>query len=344
MYKEKNILSLEEMTGYIEDFLKNKSPAERKYIRKLLLERKEGFIVKWKDEEGDISEAVKGTVISDTGGKTETLRRMKDFIAFLENKKGFQCEISWPPIDDIGNRYERLVFIMRELQTDDWKSRSFEKNVSVYLSELLWVNERTIEDDISYIMPPIDKSVSRDFMRQSFTINGMTRSKGFIHFASTAHPFFLIENLTSVLVMIEALLEKAVQLPFREQSMTTVQRVWKQLTPYARDRIGGLLEDYYPAESEELKLFHKMKDVIDTEVNYFEQEKSNHKEPVSYLLDAVKQEIPCRVEYAVDGWEYAEWRGTITGKQIRDSDLVVEEGRQAIPFENIVAVTLLPKN
>ncbi len=343
MYTEETILTQDAMTGYIEDFIKNTRSDDRKFVRKLLLERKKGFIANWHEAQEDIAQATKQTVISDTGGKTETLRRMKDFIGFLE-KKGVRCKITWPPIQDIGNRYERLVFILRELQTDNWKSLSVEKSVAAYLSDILWVNDRTIEEDISYIMPPMDKSVSRDFLRQCFTINGMTRSKGFVHFASTAHPFFLIENLTSVLVMMEALLEKAMQLPFREQSMISVQRIWKQLTPYARGRIGDLLEDYYPEASEELRLFKKMKNVIDAEINYFDQEKIHHKEPTSYLLDALKQGIPCRIEYAADGWEYAEWSGTVTGKQMKDHQLIVNEGSLSIPFDNIIAVTLLPEN
>ena len=281
----------EEMIRLIESHIKQtpSDQKEKKNLRKLLLDENAGFIAKWRNEKDEnIGPAIKQTVADNTGGKTECLRRMKNFADFL-HRKGVNFAVDWPPIDDIGNRYERIIFMLRELQTFDETVRVNDDSAAEYLEDLLWVSNRTIEDDFSYIMPPLDRSAPKTVFQQSLTINGMVRSKGFVEFASTAHPFFLIENLTSVLVLFESLLEKATVLPFQEQAMTTVSRIWKQLTPYAQGRIGQLLNENYPEESQELYLFNRMKETVDAESNAFIKEMTEHKTPVAFLLDA----IPC---------------------------------------------------
>ena len=332
----------EAMVQLIEAFIKQSTSdkKEKNYLLKLLLDDSNGFIAFWRNEKDEnIGPAINQTVVCNTGGKTECLRRMKSFSDFLHRKR-VNFDVFWPPIDDIGNRYERLLFILRELQTADETIKENDDTATQYLADLLWVSERTIEEDFSYIMPPYDKYAPRTLFQQSLTINGMKRSKGAVEFASTAHPFFLIENLTSLLVLFESLLEKAKSLPFQEQAMITISRIWKQLTAYAQERISKLLNEFYQDDSEELRLFNKMKDTADAENNAFIKEKTDHKMPTSFLLDALNQRIPCKVEYVINEWERFEWTGTLNGNQIQNGSLLIENGK-AIPYEDIISVSLL---
>lgn len=332
------------MERLIEDYLKKleleKKPAkEVAYMRNLLLEKKNCFIKKWEKKPDYYWSAIMDTVRDDTGGKTETLNRMKDFAKYLKFR-GVSFEIEWPPINDIGNRYERILYILRELQTADEKVKTDDAIASEYIAEKLWVNKRTIEEDFSYIRPPEDQSAPRTLFQQSLAINGFDRAGGAATFASTAHPFFLIENLRSVTVLIESLLEKAVNPAYREQAMVTARRIWKQLTDYARGRITEILQETYVEDSPEMRLFNKMKKVISKE-NAFIEERGEHGYKMSYLLDAMKFGSPCKVEYRKNEWDIGEWIGIIKGFDLQNRKLPKHGEYPEVPFKDILSVTLL---
>ena len=319
-----------------------KTVKDRNNLRKLLTGDENSFLSNWKAGSDYYSAAIRDTVINALGGKTEALQRMKDFVRFLR-RKGIEIESEWPPIDDIGNRFERIVYIMREMQTANEEIKKTGKKASVYLAEKLWVSDRTIDEDFSYMeYPDIYKP---DLFEQSLVINGMVRTKKEVWFESTAHPFFLIENLTSLRVLFESLLEKAARhLPYQEQAMITASRIWKQLTAYAQGRITSLLKDTYPENGIEMQLFDRMRKSADKEKNAFIVEGQGHKNPSSYLLDAVKFGVPCRIEYKSSGWEVSEWTGSLKIGQIRNFEaLILEKEKLEIPFDNIVSVTLLEK-
>lgn len=332
----------EDMVKLIDAYVKQATSdkKERSYLRKLLLEKEKSFINNWTPGKDYYWAAIRDTVINDPGGKTETLHRMKSFVGFL-HRKGIDFDIEWPPIDDIGNRYERILYILRELQTADSRAVTDDEIATKYIAERLWVSKRTIEDDFTYIMPPEDNLAPRTLFQQSLAINGMKRSKGAVQFASTAHPFFLIENLRSVLVLIESLLEKATNPAFQEQAMVTARRIWIQLTPYAQERISILLMETYSEDAMEMQLFNRMKSVIDKENNAFTVEKEEHRKQASYLLDALKFGVSCKVEYKINDWEIAEWTGPVKGSYLQNKKLPGEGDNQDIPFEDIVSVNLL---
>lgn len=341
-------MTREEMTQLIETFIKKKvgGPEEKKYCKKLLLDAEKGFIAHWEEYEGEyLSDAFKETVKGTQGGKTEALRRMVNFYNFL-HENGCNEEIIWPKIDDIGNRYERIVFIMREMQTAPETVMGDRLNVVRWLSDLLWVNERTIEDDFSFMIAPEDRKSSRRVLfKQSLAINGMKHTKNAVQFVSTAHPIFLIENLKSVLVMIQALLEKATELTYRGQAMMTTRRIWKQLTPYAQERISELLAGLYPEGSEEMILFSKMKGTVDKEINMFENEEDSAREFGDKLLYAMKSGTSCKVTYRKEEWnlmdELPSWSGRIRPDNLKSMALEIQSENLVIPVEDIVDVAYL---
>lgn len=334
----------EELVQFIEKYIKQNivGEKEKEFFHNLLLDKKNSFIAQWDKADGDIVLAIKNAVVGDPGGKTEALLRMKRFSSYLK-RQGVEFDVDWPPIEDIGNRYERLVFILREMQTYERTDGLIGENATSYLAAKLWVSERTIDEDFSYLKSPGDSSLPKSIFRESLVINGMKRSKGVVEFASTAHPVFLVENLTSILVMTEALLEKAKDSLYREQAMVTARRIWKQLTPYARERIIALLHEAYTDNSEELRLFSVMVEGVDAETNAFREERTEHMSPMGSLLNAMKMATPCRVEYLKNEWERFEWTGIVRNRHLQNGELVIPEDGLAVSYDDIVMVTLLER-
>ena len=194
-----NRTQIESLIGtYIDRFVR--PAAEQKQVRKLLIgENRCGFLDRWADLDGDFHSAIKESVKSLTTDKGMAIKRYKLFIQWLQRNLTEDIHVEWPPID-VSSRIDRLVYIMRTFHEQPG-------NIAAFLSEKLWMSERTIEDDLSSIQ--YDVAVDNSFLNQSFQINGIARANGSVHFLSSVHPMLLMENLTSVAVMIQALLEKA---------------------------------------------------------------------------------------------------------------------------------------
>ena len=72
------------------------------------------------------------------------------------------------------------------------------------LPDILWVNSRTIEEDLSRLRGINDPI---QVCGKKFYISDTVRQDGRISFQSTAHPIFLAENLTQVLILLKGLRE-----------------------------------------------------------------------------------------------------------------------------------------
>ena len=120
--------------------------SKRAVVLKILTgDDSKSFIFQWEEYGGDIPTAVKETIKACTSAKRDAIVRCKGFIGWLEGETKEQYEIEWPPVD-IGNRFERIIYILRALQTE-------QTNVVEYLSDKLWVSTRTIEDDLWVFFP-----------------------------------------------------------------------------------------------------------------------------------------------------------------------------------------------
>ncbi|MDR1533745.1 MAG: hypothetical protein LBU64_01400 [Planctomycetota bacterium] len=161
------------------------------------------------------------------------------FIAYLRGRHSLVPEIDWPPVD-AGNRFERILFIAKYLQDPENDIHS--------LADILKVSERTIEDDLRIL-----RGRGEDYLQVSgriFKIGGMERRRGRVEFDSTAHPLFLIPNLTQAILLLEGLRAMSLRQPNREAARRTAAEIWNQLSAYAKARIRRVREKLFPGGAE----------------------------------------------------------------------------------------------
>ena len=277
-----------EMRTLIEQYIRTQVRGKKEkdlYTKWLLGEGDTSFISLWEEYDGDINTAVREAVKGSTSSKSDVLTRYRRFINWLERRTGETYSVEWPPVD-VGNRFERMIYMMRELQKPTG-------NVAQYLSDKLWISTRTIEDDLSSMYG--DVTEENTLLNQSLTINGMKRYRGTIDFVSTVHPVLLLENLTCMTLLLHALLEKSENPACEEWTMTTAAHVWNQLTDYAKGRILKATKDMYGDDSSVLKRLEKLETSgVD---NYFLPEEKFNTAGSSQLTYCMKADIPCHVVY-----------------------------------------------
>ena len=210
---------------------------------------------------------IKSSVMACTRGKDMAIAAYRDFVAFLQ-RKGIDIDLKFPPIP-VESSFERLMFIAKYLQDE---SASIDD-----LSDLLWVDRRTIENDLARLRGNQDPI---QICGRPFIINETTRSRGKLHCASTAHPFFLTENLTQVIAILKGLRFMAGDPMYKEYAEATAAEIWGQLSTYAQKRIHYVLTELF---SEDVGWFEALKTTDSSFVT--ESECSNG---CSVLLDCMK--------------------------------------------------------
>ncbi len=246
------------INGYLETQLRHDKD-EQKQARKLFLgESKTSFISLCKKYPGKYDIAVRESVTAYKSKKQEAINRYKGLVAFLNGKMPEEIKVDWPPVD-ISSRLDRVIYIMKRFQTEPEKQEGLKgSTIAETLADELWMSTRTIEDDLASIQNK-KGSNSISFLDRSLAINGLKRSGGTIHFLSSVHPIFLMENLTGVVVMIHALLEKAKQPARKGWAMATAGHAWSQLTDYAKERVEKTTRNLYAGDPTVLRLFEELK-------------------------------------------------------------------------------------
>lgn len=241
---------LESLTAeYIDTCVRGAAEQER--LRKLFLGgARNSFISLWEEYGGDYGIAVRETVKAYSSDKGKAVERFKGLTEYLERRTAQELHVDWPPVD-VSSRLDRLIYMMKALQTQPPDAVQF-------LSDKLWLSTRTIEQELSAIQYE-NMAQPLGFLDQSLVISGIRRAHGSVSFLSSVHPMLLMENLTSVVVMIEALLEKANQPAYRDWAMVTASHVWNQLTDYARARVTDVMSRTYDDDSPVPRLFEKLK-------------------------------------------------------------------------------------
>lgn len=272
--------------------------AEKKQVRNLLLgENRGSFIARWEDLDGDYHSAIKDSVMSLTTDKSAAIKRYNLFIQWLQKNSKEDIRVKWPPID-VSSRIDRLVYIMRTLHEKP-------RNIAAWLSDKLWMSERTIEDDLSSIQ--YDVAIDNNFLNQSFQINGIARANGSIHFLSSVHPMLLMENLTSVVVMLQALLEKARNPACKEWAMLTACHAWNQLTDYAKGHVTRVMNEAYPQGGSVRLLFDELRKM--RAEDSFRTEEDIRREAASQLMYCWKAGLPCKVTCREKDGSITEYHG-----------------------------------
>ena len=134
---------------------------------------------------------------------------------------------------------------------------------------------------------------------KKFFISGTERRDGGIRFQSTAHPIFLAENLTQVLVMLKGLRVMAENPLYEPYALQTGREIWNQLSVYAKNRIRFVLQDLMPEDS---SWYEKLAEANDDYYFHTETACSQiYNSGTGVVLDCIKNGKPFCVEYEEDG-------------------------------------------
>ena len=218
------------------------------------------------------------SVKSYTRDKDIAISIYKDFCAFLKSK-GIEIIVSFPPID-VSNSFERLMFISKYLQDPRHKVSD--------LQDLLWVSERTIQNDLIKLRGRDNDPIQ--ICGKVFKIDELERGRDVVHFPSTAHPLFLTPNLTQVLVTLKGLKMMGDNPLYAEYARLAATDIWEQLSDYAKTRIHFVLSELLP---EDLAWYEKLRKQ-DDESFYSEYRCSPNG---NVFLDCIKNEKAFCVEY-----------------------------------------------
>ena len=230
---------------------------------------------------------IRDSVAAYSSNKDMAIALYKDFVEYLRNK-GITTsdDIVFPPIP-VSNTFERLMFIAKYLQKKDNKISE--------LPEKLWVSDRTIKDDLSRLRGLQDPI---QVCGKKFYIPDTTSRGGVIKSPSTAHPIFLAENLTQILVLLKGLRTMSENPLYEPYALQTGREIWNQLSPYAKKRIRFVLEDLMP---EDYAWYESLAEDDDYHFHTEAACSQIHNEGPHVILECIKNEKPFCVEYENDG-------------------------------------------
>ena len=227
---------------FFDEFIRSISPKYEKDLRKtakmLLFGEKEYCLPKMAgyEESEYLGENIRESVKRVPLGKDNAIRVYRRLVAFLQ-EKGVETTVAFPPIP-IDSSFERQMFIAKYLQGE-------RAHISD-LVNLLWISDRTIDQDLQRLYRTSDDPIQ--VCGRPFFIPESTRVKGQIRSASTAHPLFLTENLTQVIIMLEGLRVMAENPLHTRYAAASAADIWQQLSDYAKGRIRFVLSDLMPED------------------------------------------------------------------------------------------------
>lgn len=273
-----------EISAYLEDFIKSlKYNKNLQRTAKKLLKKsgKDGLSQQLRFQDADaLGVDIEDSVRSLPRGKDTAIEVYKRLVVFLR-KKGVEVRVDFPPIP-LDSSFERLMYIAKYLQNEDATVNG--------LKERLWVSERTIEEDLLRLRG--EKDPIRVCGR-TFSIPESSRSSGKLLFSSTAHPFFLTENLTQVIVILKGLRRMADDPLYSEYAVTAAADIWQQLSDYAKKRIRFVLEELLPEELTWYEGLEKKED------SFYSERRCSV--PGNVLLNCLKNGMPFFIEYQQNG-------------------------------------------
>lgn len=222
-----------------------------------------------------------------SSNKDTAIALFKELVLFLQEKGVEVPHISFPPVP-ISNTFERLMFIARYLQGADSQISK--------LPDILWVSQRQIEADLAKLRGKDNDPIQ--VCGKPFYIEDTERKDGRIAFKSTAHPIFLAENLSQVLIMLKGLKKMAEDPLYRPYAEETAGEIWEQLSPYARDRILTVMKELLPEDCDWYETLEKPE-----EKNHFYSEENvsrKHRIGANVVLDCIKNGKTFCMEYQND--------------------------------------------
>ena len=125
------------------------------------------------------------------------------------------------------------------------------------------------------------------------------REDGRITFQSTAHPVFLAENLTQILIMLKGLKAMAENPMLRPYAESSAKEIWGQLSVYAKERILFVLRELLPEDCG----WYEAHTVPGSENRFHTEEDISREYSMvsgNVIMDCLKNDKPFCVEYRGD--------------------------------------------
>lgn len=274
---------LVDLRAYIDEYTQQRGfkglSCKASLIRDLISSQKSYALVQQEHYENSeyLAYNIKLSVRGYTRDKKTAISIYKHFLAFLQ-KKGITVDIQFPPIDSY-NSFERLMFIAKYLQDERHKKSD--------IADLLWVSEQTINADIRKLLGEDDDPIQ--ICGKAFSIDEVERSRGQVRFSSTAHPLFLTENLSQIIVTLKGLKTMAENPLYTEYAGLTAANIWEQLSDYAKMRVRFVLSKLLP---EDLSWYESLRK--DDECAFYTEVRCSHE---NNILDCIKNGKTFFVEY-----------------------------------------------
>jgi len=207
----------------------------------------------------------------------------KKFVDFLRVKYQVNTQIKWPPIR-VTDTEERIRYMNNYLQEPGARISK--------LSNILWVNDRTIENDYSRLNGSSFSELSKGGL--PFSVPVSSRSLGRVEFESTASIISLTANISEVIAVLEGL-RMASDNPYHAAKAKRMARIiWQQLSDYAKGRLHQIAEEgLYDCDPEWLEEIGR-----EAEKKSFHTESENLSDDVfSVLAHCMKNSRDMRIEY-----------------------------------------------
>ena len=328
-------ISDERMAELIDQFLRRrlakKDEEEKKSFKKLLRDGPKSFLVNWKQSDS-FEDAARNTVLLINQGKSTSIHRLKAFHQYLCEQENCAIPVNWPAID-VSSKVEQLMAVALYLQDHVFDT---EAEMIEALEENLWIGERTLRDAIhslKYTEELDTNSLFGSVLRRSVFFDDDHRAMKFL---SSAHPVFLMENLTGIIYSLEALLEKANDPLFHDWIMHTAGHIWMQLTDYAKNKVSKRIEADYHEKPKLLALLHEM--TSREQYEGFISERNMAQSTISQLLYNYKAGVHCSV-IVLEGRNEIVHTGRLDGYDGERLRMETSDGPVWFSIDDVVNVT-----
>lgn len=231
-----------DISAYVDEYARKRRyynlPCNAEAVHNLIKSDKEFAFIQQEDYSNSeyLAYNIKSSVQAYSRNKDIAIHVYRDFLKFLK-EKNVDVSVPFPPIS-ISNSFERLMFIAKYLQDPRHKVTD--------LPDLLWVSQRTINDDIKRLRGDHEDPIQ--VCGKIFIIDEMEKHKDTVYFPSTAHPLFLTPNLTQVLVTLKGLKSMADDPLYAGYAQSVATDIWEQLSDYAKTRIHFVLSELLPED------------------------------------------------------------------------------------------------
>jgi|GEM_PF-6139574 len=188
-------------------------------------------------------DSIKESIMKIQSSKENTIKIFRALQNYVEKECNISLEIAFPPT--FTSEVDRQLHVIKMMQEGNGKYSD--------IAEELWVSERTIQNDIRTLTQTGIKLCGMEF-----SVKDYKRSGGRAYFTSTMHPIVIPANLSEVLTLLIGLEKQYSLKMYSSISLLLAQKVWIQLTDYAKKRILDLY-DVLGMNTDFIKILEKNK-------------------------------------------------------------------------------------